>query len=278
MFRRNKNKAGYRSDDTISLTAGNAISSSSGIEEEPIAKKGGGRFGMRKKKTNNNNNVHRTANAKKKQLASSGDTVPTGGSATSDRSGVERREYNNVRQRQSEIGGMNISHVPESAPPRPQAAAAAAGSISGNPSSKSNNNITTSKQVQGDDAHPHQPKQPIQSQSSINQGMRQRSANINSNTASMRVNASQNRSSAPILTRQQQQTPRGSRSQQQNNVINNSAAVSMIRTGWSIQSNENASMNSENYIQSLDNMPALRSGKVSVTYNYAIVLCVYNIL
>ena len=273
MFRRNKNKA---SDDTISLTAGNAISSSSGIEEEPIAKKGGGRFG-RKKKTNNNNNVHRTANAKKKQLASSGDTVPTGGSATSDRSGVEKREYNNERQRQSEIGGMNISHVPKSAPPRPQA-------ISGNTSSKSNTNITTSKQVQGEEAHPHQLNQPIQSQSSINHGMRQRNANINSNTASMRVNASQNRSAAPIPTRQQQQPQSmngvagGSRSQQQNNIINNSAAVSMIRTGWSIQSNENASMNSENYIQSLDIMPTLRSGKVSVTYNYAIVSCVYNIL
>jgi hypothetical protein len=37
----------------------------------------------------------------------------------------------------------------------------------------------------------------------------------------------------------------------------------MSRSGWSVQSNESSAMNSDNYIQSLDNLPSLRPGNVS---------------
>jgi hypothetical protein len=40
-------------------------------------------------------------------------------------------------------------------------------------------------------------------------------------------------------------------------------AVPMMRSGWSMQSNESSAMNSEKYIQSLDNLPSLRPGTVS---------------
>ncbi len=36
-----------------------------------------------------------------------------------------------------------------------------------------------------------------------------------------------------------------------------------MRSGWSIQSNASSAMNSEHYIQSLDNLPTTRAGKVS---------------
>ena len=42
------------------------------------------------------------------------------------------------------------------------------------------------------------------------------------------------------------------------------AAVAMTRTGWSMQSNASTAMNSENYIQSLDDIP--RAGKVSFLF------------
>ncbi len=40
-------------------------------------------------------------------------------------------------------------------------------------------------------------------------------------------------------------------------------AVPMMRSGWSMQSNDSSAMNSDHYIQSLDNLPSLRPGKVS---------------
>ncbi len=41
------------------------------------------------------------------------------------------------------------------------------------------------------------------------------------------------------------------------------AVVPRTRSGWSMQSNGSSAMNSEHYIQSLDNLPILRAGKVS---------------
>ena len=40
--------------------------------------------------------------------------------------------------------------------------------------------------------------------------------------------------------------------------------VPLARSGWSVQSNGSSAMNSESYIKSLDNVPPLRSGKVSL--------------
>jgi hypothetical protein len=42
------------------------------------------------------------------------------------------------------------------------------------------------------------------------------------------------------------------------------AIVPRTRSGWSLQSNGSSAMNSENYIQSLDNLPN-RGGKVSLS-------------
>jgi len=42
-----------------------------------------------------------------------------------------------------------------------------------------------------------------------------------------------------------------------------SGTASLTRSGWSMQSNESSAMDSDNYIQSLDNVPSLRPGKVS---------------
>jgi len=53
-----------------------------------------------------------------------------------------------------------------------------------------------------------------------------------------------------------------------NNNVN--GAVPMVRSGWSMQSNASSGMNSENYIQSLDNLPsptAVRSGKAFPVLN-----------
>jgi hypothetical protein len=40
-------------------------------------------------------------------------------------------------------------------------------------------------------------------------------------------------------------------------------AIPMMRSGWSMQSNDSSAMNSDHYIESLDNLPSLRPGKVS---------------
>lgn len=47
------------------------------------------------------------------------------------------------------------------------------------------------------------------------------------------------------------------------NQVHQANPVPMMRSGWSVQSNASSAMNSEHYIQSLDNLPTVRSGKVS---------------
>ena len=244
MFRRNKKKKGNKSADTVALTSPQ-VESSSGVEPIATKSKGkGGFLGRRKKKATNSTNNNGNGN---KFVRSSNDTNPT----ISDSSIKNDVISNNKRQIETGSIAKHDIIIPETT---------AVSTINKRSTSSRNNKKSTTLPQQSTTQKILQPK---------SQSLTKKSSSIpppisdtnRGNTKNSKVISSTAKSAAVVPTSKQQ--PQAAGSIQNNNHINNySNSVQMTRTGWSILSNESTAMNSENYIESLDNL-SVRSGKVS---------------
>jgi len=251
MFRRNKKKKDNKSADTIALTSPQ-VESSSGVEPIATKSKGkGGFLGRRKKKaahtnTNNNNNFVRNSS----KISSNNDTNPT----ISDSSIKNDVSSNNKRQIETGSIAKHDIIIPEST----------AVSINKRSTSSRNSKKSTALPQQSTTQKIQQSKSQSSTKKSnsipppisdTNRG-KPKKGTVSSSTA---------KSTVAVPTSNQQPQAAGS-IQNNNHINNNSNSVPMTRSGWSMLSNESTAMNSENYIESLDNL-SVRSGKVSFFLN-----------
>ena len=260
MFRRNKKK-GNKSADTIALTSPQ-VESSSGVEPIATKSKGkGGFLGRRKKKATNTNNNGNNFTRSSSKISSNNDTNPT----ISD-SSIKNDVSSNKRQIETGSIAQHDIIIPESTVNKR--------------STSSKNNATKKKSTALPQQSTTQTIQQPKNQSSTkksssipppisdttNRGKSKNSTGIPSTAKSVAVVPTSN------------QQPQAAGSIQNNNHINNNTnSVPMTRTGWSMLSNESTSMNSENYIESLDNL-SVRSGKVSVYMMLCVLIeCAYDV-
>ena len=248
MFRRNKKK-GNKSADTIALTSPQ-VESSSGVEPIATKSKGkGGFLGRRKKKAANakTNNGNKFVRNSSNISSSNNDTNPT----ISDSSIKNDVISNNKRQIETGSIAQHDIIIPETT---------AVSTINKRITSSRNAKKTAALPQRSTTQNIQQPKS--QSSTKKSNSIPPPISDTNrGNTKNSKVISSTAKSAAVVPTSKQQ--PQAAGSIQNNNHINNySNSVQMTRTGWSILSNESTAMNSENYIESLDNL-SVRSGKVS---------------
>jgi len=244
MFRRNKKK-GNKSADTIALTSPQ-VESSSGVEPIATKSKGkGGFLGRRKKKATNINNSGNNFVRNSSKISSNNDTNPT----ISDSSIKNDVSSNNKRQIETGSIAQHDIIIPESTVNKR--------------STSSRNNAAKKKSTALPQQSTTQTIQQSKSQSSTKKSNSippPMSDTINRGNTKNSKGISPTAKSAAVVPISKQQ-PQAAGSIQNNNHINNSNSVPMTR-GWSMLSNESTAMNSENYIESLDNL-SVRSGKVS---------------
>ena len=243
MFRRNKKK-GIKSSDTVALTSPQ-VESSSGVEPIATKSKGkGGFLGRRKKKATNTNNDDNNF-VRNSSKISVNDTNPT----ISD-SSINLLSSNNKRQIETGSIAQHDIIIPESTVNKRTT------SSRNNAAKKKSTALSqrsTTQKIQQSKSQSKTKKSnsiPPPISDTINRG----------STKNSKVISSTAKSAAVVPTSKQQ--PQAAGSIQNNNHINNTNSVPMTRTGWSMLSNESTAMNSENYIESLDNL-SVRSGKVS---------------
>jgi len=254
MFRRNKKKKDNKSADTIALTSPQ-VESSSGVEPIATKSKGkGGFLGRRKKKaTNTNNNGNNFVRNSSK--ISGNDTNPT----ISDSSIKNDVSSNNKRQIETGSIAQHDIIIPETT---------AVSTINKrSTSNRSNKKSTALPQRSTTQKIQQQPKSQSSTKKS-NSIPPPLSDTINRGNTKNSTGISSTAKSAAVVTTSKQQ-PQAAGSIQNNNFNNNTNSVPMTRSGWSMLSNESTAMNSENYIESLDNL-SVRSGKVS----FYMMLCV----
>lgn len=252
MFRRNKKKKGNKSADTIALTSPQ-VESSSGVEPIATKSKGkGGFLGRRKKKANTNTNTNDSNG--NKFVRSSNDTNPT----ISDSSIKNDVSSNNKRQIETGSIAQHDIIIPETT----------AVSTINKRSTSNRNNVTTKKST----ALPQRSTtQKIQQQPKSQSSTKKSNSippplsdTINRGNTKNSTGISSTAKSAAVVTTSKQQPQAAGSIQNNNHINNNTNSVPMTR-GWSMLSNESTAMNSENYIESLDNL-SVRSGKVSSFY------------
>lgn len=272
MFRRNKAKATKaKSDDDMvaPLTGPDVLSSSSSAE---LSRSEGGRlFGMRKKKNviEKGKNNHATV---------------AGGVKNTSRTNGNDKKIDPVRNPRTQIT-IQQNNVPESAPPR---------AIQKRPPPSKNNAFVTKATTEARVRPPPQPSQPhaqgeLPQPSTIILETRDENSNVRRNWSSRNNPAhlpplvdandwgSTNDAGKPPTVSQRVVSvgpvapsafaPAAAKpppsSANGGKHASGTAVIPMSRSGWSVQSNESSAMNSDNYIQSLDNLPSLRPGKVS---------------
>ena len=239
MFRRNKKKKGNKSADTVALTSPQ-VESSSGVEPIATKSKGkGGFLGRRKKKGTNTNNNGNNFTRSSSKISSNNDTNPT----ISDSSIKNVVSSNNKRQIETGSIAQHDIIIPESTV---------------------NKRGTSSRNSKKPTALPQlSTTQTIQQSKSQSSTRKSNSipppiSDTNRSNAKNGTGTSSTAKSVVVVPTSNQQ-PQAAGSIQNNNTN----SVPMTRSGWSMLSNESTAMNSENYIESLDNL-SVRSGKVSV--------------
>ena len=233
MFRRNKARgAKKRDDDTIALTGPDAISSSSDAE---YASKGssntkGARFiGRRKKKGGGGN-----ANVGRREPADAAEAT------------------NNEPSRLVKNPLTHPQYAQESAPVIKN------NSVTTKGAREDHSQPTNTLEMKGENNSNIQ-RQPLSKNPSLPAASGGGSGN---NSMPSRKGFSQN--SAMVASDKPHLIMNGGGSA----AIPASGVVPMTRSGWSMHSNASSAMNSENYIQSLDNVPTLR--KVRCSYLFVV--------
>ncbi|KAL7537301.1 hypothetical protein ACHAXR_007721 [Thalassiosira sp. AJA248-18] len=252
MFRRNKSKGAkankYHGDDMVALTGPDVLSSSSGAERTISKSKSKGILGRRKKKNGAaENNVSETATS-------------SNAAATN-------------------IAELNLGRGPQTQPQHAQESA---------PQAMPRKNVGVTGGGAGDKHRRPQPQQPRlatkqpQQQSQYANALRDdKSGNMNRQSSSKNPSlpssdvhgsrAMPGTSSFRDVPPNMAVVPGASKppanlvihdgGSSTNNAAPTNGDIPMLRSGWSMQSSASSAMNSENYIQSLDNPPTLRSGK-----------------
>ena len=246
MFRRINKKKGNKSGGdwaTVALTSPQ-VESSSGVE--PIAAKSKGRggfLGRRKKKATNTNTNDSNGN---KFVRSNNDTIPT----ISDSSIKNDVSSNNKRQIETGSIAKHDIIIPEST---------AVSKINKRSTSNRSNKKSTALSQRSTTQNIQQSKS--QSKTKKSNSIPPPISDTNKGKPKKgKVISSTAKSAAVVPTSKEQ--PQAAGSIQNNHINNNTNSVPMTRSGWSILSNESTAMNSDNYIESLDNL-SIRSGKVS---------------
>jgi hypothetical protein len=258
MFRRNKAKGSKaKSDDDMvaPLKGPDVLSSSSSAELSRGV--GGRKFSMRKKK----DMIEKGTNGYLTVAVGVNNSSSTNGNGTS---------INPVRNPRTQIT-IQQSNVPESAPP-PRA-------IQKRPPPSKNNAVVTNVTT---DAGVCPTPRPSAQQGALPQpslkSLETRDENSNVRRHSVHLpplvdasdwgSSSDARKPPPISERAVSVgpaapsafAPAAAKPPSREHV---SGTVTLTRSGWSVQSNESSAMDSDNYIQSLDNVPSLSPGKVS---------------
>lgn len=282
MFRRNKNKSSKSRDEAmVSLTGGDALSSSStfdaGSPKGSGGKGGGGggsRFiavGRRKKKVETDAADDVVSSASPTVISSAAGGGGGGGDASNGGRPNQggRSQPQNVAQQQAQAlaatarrpqtkTAPNGSTLP-SQQPRPQQQQQPARQPAEIRDESENSNAVQrgnpqQQMLYSNNRHPFLP--PSSDPSGAMAGL---GGNYPLNGAPYHPNAAVEAGGAAMKPPPQLLAMNGSSRHQ----ANGTAAVPMKRSGWSMQSNASSAMNSEHYIQSLDNLPSARSGKVS---------------
>ena len=281
MFRRNKNKGAKSQlqDDMVALTGPDVLSSSSLGADKPVSKSNkGGRFiGRRKKKIVGTGKGKSSTNV----LGNSGRVAGTQPTAAA----------KNMQ--------LNLARKPQTPPPTQQRHAPELVPLAVIKQPPSNNIASTTNAAATEERNlgqwkpPHRPNNILEMRESRNNDAERQSSSRSNplapprsdvsrgssvtsssnnavsrepSSASHRVCVSQRDTSpaqksaapAPFVSKPPPMVMKGG------GQVSADSAVPMTRTGWSIQSNASSAMNSEHYIQSLDNLPIIRSGKVSL--------------
>jgi hypothetical protein len=255
MFRRNKKAKKIDDDDSvIPLTGPDTLSSSSSAE---ISKaKGGGKggrmLGMGKKKNAivNDKSGNASGDKKSQTVGENGTTIikPAQAPVIMQQTGVP--ESKSVSHKGKQMSSKVPTDSSALSPPQPAATQQRISSQTTASTKSIETRETNDVNSRSSSINPINP--PLESKLSSNNNEK----TVTAVSKKALLTGSATSSFTPATANPPALIVNGGGEQQSN--------VPLARSGWSVQSNGSSAMNSESYIKSLDNVPPLRSGKVSL--------------